>query len=150
MNQIAALHHEAMSLSDEAMAAESSGDRLRSRELFLRAFQREREAAGLVAEDLLFEPTRSVLHRSAASLAIDCGEYREAGRLIGVALAGNPPGEIAEELRDLLEAIRFRRHSTSPVQDRATDIAAGKERTGDTSTLEDLSVLARLREEDEG
>ncbi len=29
------------------------------------------------------------------------------------------------------------------------DIAAGKESTGDTSTLEDLSVLARLREEDE-
>ncbi|HEX4464646.1 MAG TPA: acetate--CoA ligase [Solirubrobacterales bacterium] len=29
------------------------------------------------------------------------------------------------------------------------DIAAGRESTGDTSTLEDLSVLARLREEDE-
>jgi acetyl-CoA synthetase len=29
------------------------------------------------------------------------------------------------------------------------DIAAGRESTGDTTTLEDLSVLARLREEDE-
>ena len=29
------------------------------------------------------------------------------------------------------------------------DIAAGRESTGDTSTLEDLNVLARLREEDE-
>ena len=29
------------------------------------------------------------------------------------------------------------------------DIAAGRESTGDTSTLEDLSVLARLREDDE-
>ena len=29
------------------------------------------------------------------------------------------------------------------------DIAAGKETTGDTTTLEDYSVLARLREEDE-
>ena len=29
------------------------------------------------------------------------------------------------------------------------DIAAGKESTGDTTTLEDYSVLARLREEDE-
>jgi acetyl-CoA synthetase len=30
------------------------------------------------------------------------------------------------------------------------DVAAGKESTGDTSTLEDLSVLAQLRESDEG
>ena len=30
------------------------------------------------------------------------------------------------------------------------DIAAGRENTGDTSTLEDLGVLARLRESDEG
>ena len=30
------------------------------------------------------------------------------------------------------------------------DVAAGRESTGDTTTLEDLGVLARLREEDEG
>jgi acetyl-CoA synthetase len=29
------------------------------------------------------------------------------------------------------------------------DVAAGRESTGDTSTLEDLSVLAKLRNEDE-
>jgi acetyl-CoA synthetase len=29
------------------------------------------------------------------------------------------------------------------------DIAAGRESTGDTSTLEDLGVMAKLREEDE-
>ena len=29
------------------------------------------------------------------------------------------------------------------------DIASGKETVGDTSTLEDISVLAKLREEDE-
>jgi acetyl-CoA synthetase len=29
------------------------------------------------------------------------------------------------------------------------DLAAGKESTGDTTTLEDLSVLARLREDEE-
>ena len=57
-----------------------------------------------------FEPTRSVLHRSAASLALECDETREAERLIGRALSGNPPDEIAEELRDLLEDVYFRRH----------------------------------------
>jgi acetyl-CoA synthetase len=29
------------------------------------------------------------------------------------------------------------------------DVAAGRESTGDTTTLEDLSVVAKLREEDE-
>jgi acetyl-CoA synthetase len=29
------------------------------------------------------------------------------------------------------------------------DVAAGKESTGDTSTLEDLSVLAKLRSDEE-
>ena len=30
------------------------------------------------------------------------------------------------------------------------DVAAGKEEVGDTTTLEDYSVLAKLREADEG
>jgi hypothetical protein len=55
-----------------------------------------------VADQLDFEPTRSVLHRSAASLAVECCQLREAERLIGRALAGNPPPDIADELRDLL------------------------------------------------
>jgi hypothetical protein len=74
------------------------------------AFEQERfsrgeaspTAANLVAEQLDFEPTRSVLHRSAASLAVECLQLREAERLIGQALAGNPPPDIADELRDLL------------------------------------------------
>ena len=55
-----------------------------------------------MADQLDFEPTRSVLHRSAASLAVECLQLREAERLIGRALAGNPPPDIADELRDLL------------------------------------------------
>jgi hypothetical protein len=43
-----------------------------------------------------------VLHRSAASLAVECLQLREAERLIGRALAGNPSPDIADELRDLL------------------------------------------------
>jgi hypothetical protein len=40
-------------------------------------------------------------------LAWRCGEYREAERLIGAALAGTPPETIAEELRDLLLQVYF-------------------------------------------
>jgi len=53
------------------------------------------------------EPTRSVLHRSAATLALECGALCDPERLIAVALSGDPPAEIAEELRDLLEPVYF-------------------------------------------
>ncbi len=55
------------------------------------AFAQERAAADLVANLFDLEPTRSILHRSAAVLAVECSERREAERLIGRALAGNPP-----------------------------------------------------------
>jgi hypothetical protein len=38
----------------------------------------------------------------ASSLAVECCQLREVERLIGRALAGNPPPDIADELRDLL------------------------------------------------
>jgi hypothetical protein len=70
----------------------------------------EKRAALLSSKYEDYEPTRSVLLRSAASLAIDCGEFREAERLIAAALSGSPPEEIADELRDLLEQVYFNRH----------------------------------------
>jgi hypothetical protein len=71
------------------------------------ALEHERRAAELAAADLALEPTRSVLHRSAATLAWQCGEFREAERLITTALSGSPPETIAEELRDLLLQVYF-------------------------------------------
>jgi hypothetical protein len=56
----------------------------------------------LVADQLELEPSQSVLHRSAVVLALECSELREAERLIGRALVGNPPIDIANELWDLL------------------------------------------------
>ena len=45
----------------------------------------------------------SVLHRSAATSALDCNDYRLAEKLACKALAGEPHPEIADELRDVLE-----------------------------------------------
>lgn len=102
MQTIEALHHEAMELVDRAILARQRGDIDQITLLTKAAFTKQRAAADLVANQLDFEPTRSVLHRSAAVLAIECAELREAERLIGRALAGNPPPDIANELRDLL------------------------------------------------
>ncbi len=104
--QINQLHNEAMRRMDEALAAERRGDEQAARAAFRQAFQHERAAAELLltlADQP--EPSRSVLLRSAASLGRDAGQRGESLRLIQLALAGEPPVEIAEELRDLLAAI---------------------------------------------
>ena len=106
MKDIQSLHAEAMDLA-EAAALSRAKDEAEAARLLRRAFELEREAASLCSADFHLEPTRSALHRGAASLAIDCGEYREAERLIATALSGEPPEEIKEELRDLLEHVYF-------------------------------------------
>lgn len=104
MNEAAELHRQAMNLADQADEANRSGDGQAALTLFRQAFDLERRAAEpFVSREE--EPTRLVLLRSAASLAIACREYREGERLIATALSGNPPSEICEELRNLLEEL---------------------------------------------
>jgi hypothetical protein len=106
----ALIHKQAMESAELALAARSRGDHERARRFFREAFDHERRAALQVIDDHAAEPTRSILLRSAAALALDCEETREAERLIALALSGDPPAEIAEELRDLLEQVGFSRH----------------------------------------
>jgi hypothetical protein len=110
MKEASDLHRSAMDFAERAALARISGDDEHSRELLQEAFERESAAASLVADNLDLEPSRSVLHRSAASLALELGDTREAERIIAVALTGTPSEEIADELRDLLEEVYFRRH----------------------------------------
>ena len=98
-----------MDQTDRALASQRRGDS-DAKSLFIAAFELERQAALMVAPQMDAEPTRSILHRSAASLALDCGLIREAEILICEALRGNPPEGIAGELRDLLEQVHFQRH----------------------------------------
>jgi hypothetical protein len=108
MNQAAEDHTTAMELASRAELALREGNQSTAQALFHEAFVKEKQAALAVPHSL--EPTRSVLIRSAASLAIECGELREAEQLIGVGLASNGPEEILEEIRDLYENLTFSRH----------------------------------------
>ena len=112
MNDIQELHYEAMRLADQADQYSRKRKLSKAKEIRQRAFSLERQAAELCPADL--EPTRSVLHRSAGELALECGALREAERVVAAALSGNPPDEIAEELRDLLERIYFDLPSRRP------------------------------------
>ncbi|MEG3974877.1 MULTISPECIES: hypothetical protein [unclassified Microcoleus] len=107
MSQIESLHKQAMDLAEAAAVASLRGALELAAQLTRQAFEQETQAAALIANALDAEPTRSVLHRSAASLAIECGELRMAERLIATALSGNPPAEIAEELKDLFIQINL-------------------------------------------
>jgi uncharacterized protein (DUF305 family) len=102
MTQIQALHQQAMDLAEAAEVAKLRGEISEVNQLLQRALEKEAQAAHLIAGNLDAEPTRSILHRSAASLAIECGELAQAKQLIANGLTGNPPKEIAEELKDLL------------------------------------------------
>jgi hypothetical protein len=110
MNGVKATHRQAMELTDLALAARQQGDEGLALRHFRSAYELESRAAAAFTTRLDAEPTRSVLFRSAATLALDAKLLPEAEKLVCNALGGNPPDDIAEELRDLLEQIYFERH----------------------------------------
>jgi len=104
------LHREAMKYNDLALIAKQNNKILDVKDNYLKAFEFERQAFILFNSESSEEPTRSVLLRSAANLAILSDQLREAEKLISIGLAGDPPIEIAEEFRDLLQQVNFFRH----------------------------------------
>lgn len=124
MSDINQLHEEAMELTDEALLAKREGQHDEAKTLFRRAFELERKVAELLRDDLSAEPTRSILYRSAATLALDCGELGEAMQLVRTGLAGNPPEEIAKELREL--RTRVQRLQAQPSTNRNSNVSSLK------------------------
>jgi hypothetical protein len=104
------LHNEAIEKMDLALIKKFKKDYDSSLQFFKEAFHLEKQAALLAKNNQIGEPSESILLKSAAHLALDCKEFREAEKLISIALSGEPPFEIAEELRNLLEEVNFHRH----------------------------------------
>ena len=102
MNALTKHHDRAMDFAELAEAARLRKEATRHSELLQKALAEELKAIALCNEDDVPEPTFSILHRSASALAIDCRQYRQAEKLAAKALAGEPPPEIAGELRELL------------------------------------------------
>ena len=108
MNTSNDLHRRAMDMAALALMDRMHGNTKQERARFERALDLELAAIAELEEPV--EPTFSVLHRSAATLALDCNQFRRAEQLVATALAHEPPPEIADELRDLLEQVYFQRH----------------------------------------
>jgi hypothetical protein len=104
-------HHQlAMEWASKAAAARWDHRADAAIEMMRKALDEEIKAADICYQEGAPEPTFSVLHRSAASLALDCGEFRLAEKLVARALAADPAPAIADELRDLMETVNFSRH----------------------------------------
>ena len=105
--EVKRLHREAMEFVDESFIVQLEGNRDQFLHLTRLAFEKEVAAADLMVDEEEIEPTRSVLHRGAATLAYRCEMYEEAKRLVYRALAGMPPPDIEEELNDLLGNVKL-------------------------------------------
>ena len=103
------LHKDAMIFAQEAHFSQRNGNYEKAFELFEKAYNLEKQVAFYYLNKDK-EPTRSILFKSAAALANNCKKYREAKKMIAFALSGNPPEELADEIRNLYENINFYRH----------------------------------------
>ncbi|MDE0032499.1 MAG: hypothetical protein OXU75_05145 [Deltaproteobacteria bacterium] len=110
MSDVRDQHRDAMRFAERAKTARISGLDEEAIELTRRAFELERAAAQSLLASFDAEPTRSVLFRSAATLALECGELEEARRLAFQGLAGFPPKEIADEIHEIVEEGEFQKH----------------------------------------
>jgi|GEM_PF-741494 len=107
MSEVQLYHRKAIQALNLANDAEIHGFSEESKSNFQVAFDFERRAAYMLVSNIDAEPTRSVLFRSAATLAKRLGQFEEARRLIYQGLAGNPFHETVTELQDLLNDVNF-------------------------------------------
>ncbi len=105
-DQVASLHREAMEHADAALYFQSRGELARFHDETRLAAALEEEAANLLPCSQASEPTRTVLLRSAATLALRCDELEHAEKLAAMALRGFGPEGLKEELRDVLDQSR--------------------------------------------
>lgn len=104
------LHNEAMYKAELGDMQKHQGNTDVAIDLYAQAYELEKNAACVALEHHMGEPTISILLKSAASLAMRCNLDRDAEKLIGLALSGEPPRDVAEELRNMLETVNFHRH----------------------------------------
>lgn len=104
------LHQEAMFLAQDALVAIQHKEIDKAFALNQKAFDIERQVA-LALVDSQNEPFRSIIMRSAACLALDIKQYREAEIFISYGLIGSPPDDIHQELLELLDRVKQQRQS---------------------------------------
>lgn len=100
------LHHKAMAFVDDAIIQRNLGNLGSSAELFIMACSLEEQAAIKLPVSPDSEPTRGILYRSAASMAMNAYLYERALGLVIEGLRGYPLPEFKRELLEVYDAIK--------------------------------------------
>ena len=95
-------HNKAMEFAERALVARMQGQREQAHYFSVQALESELAAIAQLEVEGRVEPSYSVLHRSAATLALDCNQPQRAKEIATQALDQNPHPEIAVELHELL------------------------------------------------
>lgn len=95
------LHNNAMLYAQRAVVKKAEGDKHKARKLAKKAFKLEMQAAMMLAYSFDCEPTRSVLFRSAATLALELKNLGACQELIRLGNVEGTPAEIRDELDKL-------------------------------------------------
>ena len=105
------LHDRAMDLVEAGILERVKGNEDLTVQRYAEALDLELSAITVLEErGETSEPTWSVLHRSAAWMAFNSNQFRQAEQLASKALAGEPHPEVADELREVWEQANSHRH----------------------------------------
>ena len=110
MSSVRELHDQAMIFAQRAIVARESGDARAAAEMAALAAPLETEAARKIERAIASEPTRSILYKSAGSLAYQAGDLVLAEQLVIEGLSGFPPPRVRQQLKDLYEQVNFASH----------------------------------------
>lgn len=105
LREAGGLHDQAMGYVTQARLLQTPGQRFEERACLREAFERASKAASALADSAAPEPSRAIIHRSAASLAVSLGDIQEARELLLRALAGRPDDRLRWELEDFLNEL---------------------------------------------
>lgn len=99
------LHDKAMEFVDLAKISNMEGNSSGAMDFYEKAFALEVEAIEKLPTENMDDITPYLYRRSAAWLAFQCGHFSEAKEIASIALAGNPPGFIQQQLEELLQEL---------------------------------------------
>ena len=107
---IYSLHNKAIEFADEGLLAQKRGENAVAQSFFQKAFLLEKEAALATVFNKENQLFYSILYRSAATLALDCGNIWEAEFLVNAALSKKVSKIIQEQLTDLKQKIAAKKN----------------------------------------
>lgn len=128
MTRPSEMHEEAMNILSEALFLKDKGQNEAFLKLARLALDLEEEVGAELFEKLDKEPTRSIIFRSAAEIALLVNEPERAMHLAAKGLAGYPPKSIKEELRQAFEKATFDYHrfaSGTSISDQELEMVLG-------------------------